>query len=56
LLDRCDGDIKLALAAYNAGMQNIIRYDGIPPFPETRAYISRVLEHYAVLKQDAFRF
>jgi hypothetical protein len=50
LLDRCDGDIKLALAAYNAGMQNIIRYDGIPPFPETRAFISRVLGHYAFLK------
>jgi hypothetical protein len=56
LLDRCDGDIKLALAAYNAGMQNIIRYDGIPPFPETRAYVSRVLERYSALKQDAFQF
>jgi hypothetical protein len=56
LLDRCDGDIKLALAAYNAGMQSIIRYDGIPPFAETRAYVSRVLEHYAALKRDSFQF
>jgi hypothetical protein len=56
LLDRCDGDIKLALAAYNAGMQNIIRYDGIPPFPETRSFVFRVLENYAAIKRDTFQF
>lgn len=56
LLDRFDGNTKLALAAYNAGMQNIIRYDGFPPFPETHAYVSRVLEHYAAIRQGAFQF
>lgn len=56
LLDRFDGDTKLALAAYNAGMQNIIRYDGFPPFPETYAYVSRVIEHYDALKQGTFQF
>jgi len=56
LLDRFDGNTKLALAAYNAGMQNIIRYDGFPPFPETHAYVSRVLEHYAAIKQGTFQF
>jgi len=42
-LDRFDGDIALALAAYNAGPAAVARFGGIPPYRETRAFVSRVL-------------
>ncbi len=56
LLDRFDGDLRMALAAYNAGVQNVLRHDGVPPFPETRAYVKRVLEYYAEIKYDSLEF
>ena len=43
LLDRYRGDLKLALAAYNAGVQAVEKHGGIPPFAETKEYVRRVL-------------
>lgn len=43
LLDTFKGDVSLALAAYNAGLSKVARYGGIPPYQETRNYVSRVL-------------
>jgi len=47
LLDRFDGDVRLALAAYNAGSEAVLRHGGVPPYPETRAYVQKVLQRLA---------
>ena len=46
LLDRFDGDTRLALAGYNAGERAVERYLGIPPYPETQNYVRKVLRAY----------
>ncbi len=43
LLQQFDGKLALALAAYNAGAGAVHRYGGVPPFPETRGYVARIL-------------
>jgi soluble lytic murein transglycosylase-like protein len=46
LLDAHDGDVKLALAAYNAGPEAVRRHRGVPPYRETEAYVGRVIRAY----------
>jgi len=45
LLDRFANNVSLALAAYNAGPQAVIKHGGVPPYPETQAFVTRVLAH-----------
>ncbi len=46
MLERFDGDLRLALAAYNAGPRSVEYYGAVPPYPETQRYVVLVLEHY----------
>lgn len=46
------GDLRLALAAYNAGPETVARCGGIPNIPETLTYVDRVMTRYAMLKDS----
>lgn len=52
-LDRFGGRADLALAAYNAGPTAVRNHGGVPPYPETQAYVSRVLDRYRQLGGNA---
>ncbi|WP_315444215.1 lytic transglycosylase domain-containing protein [uncultured Selenomonas sp.] len=46
MLDTFDGDVKKAVAAYNAGPNAVKAYGGVPPYAETQDYVNRVLDIY----------
>jgi soluble lytic murein transglycosylase-like protein len=51
LMQMFDGDVRLALAGYNAGENSVVRHGNrIPPYPETLAYVPRVLNTYDRLR------
>jgi soluble lytic murein transglycosylase-like protein len=43
MLDFFNGDLEFALAAYNAGPNAVLNHAGIPPYPETRAYVRKIV-------------
>ncbi|HVY88093.1 MAG TPA: lytic transglycosylase domain-containing protein [Hyphomonadaceae bacterium] len=47
LLVRFDNNVELAVAAYNAGPEAVTRHGGVPPYPETRAYVAAVMDYLA---------
>ena len=46
LIDEFNDDLPRVLAAYNAGEGAVNRYGGVPPYPETRGYVARVLSYF----------
>ena len=53
LLKRFNNDKILALAAYNAGPEAVESYKGVPPFPETKAFVKRVMDYYETYNSKA---
>ncbi|MBV9928221.1 MAG: lytic transglycosylase domain-containing protein [Acidobacteria bacterium] len=53
LLDMFDGDVRLALAGYNAGEGAVQKYGGVPPYRETQEYVRRISERYALMRDPS---
>jgi len=51
LLDHFEGDLQLVVAAYNAGMRKVKKYNGIPPYKTTRSYVKKVFQYYRYFKE-----
>jgi soluble lytic murein transglycosylase-like protein len=52
LIDRFPDNLPLAIAAYNAGERAVVQYRGIPPYPETQDYVTKVMSFYGVPVED----
>lgn len=53
LITRYNGNLPLAVAAYNAGSKAVDRFGGIPPYDETKNYVEEVMHYYRKNKSDA---
>ncbi|MGD2149112.1 MAG: lytic transglycosylase domain-containing protein [Desulfobacterales bacterium] len=51
LIKRFDGELPMALAAYNAGPNMVDRYKRIPPFEETENFVEKVMKYYSIFKK-----
>ena len=51
MIDRFNGKLPLALAAYNAGPNIVERYQRIPPYTETENYVEAVMKYYSIFKK-----
>ncbi len=54
MLDAFNGDKHLAIAAYNAGPNQVLRHNGVPPFKDTKKYLSKVLRYQTYYKLNHF--
>ena len=52
LLDMFNDNLELAVAAYNAGQNTVIRYQGIPPYSETKEYVKRVRKLFKLYRDE----
>jgi len=51
LLEKFKQDKQMAIAAYNVGANRVVNYDSVPPIPQTRRFVEKVMEYYIELKK-----